>query len=187
MKLIAIICLIIFFVFIIIIFPFNIKGKLYLNLTELKMYYSIKSLSIKLLMGTTYFEEGKLIHQNPNDLIFIVSDDQDVQIKQNLFIREILKRLNITKIECYADIGIKLRPDISACIVGFIYSLISAVSALIVAKTTYAHVESRINYITDENKFDLIVSCVLEISIFDIIISKIIANNKHRENVIGKR
>lgn len=138
-------------------------------------------------MGTCGIEEGKFYYQNPNDMIVVISDNKEEQIKQGLFIKELLKRLNITKIESYVDIGIKDRPDLSACTAGLIYSAFCVASALILAKTNYGHVNLKVNYINNQNAFSVTSSCVLEISILDIIISKIIANNKHKENSVGKR
>lgn len=170
--------LLVYFLFV---FKLNIKIKLHLNLTNLSAYYSIKILFIKLLCGRTLIENNNLIIQNTHNLI--LKNDKEYKIKQGLFIKQLVKHISVPKIELFFDFGTQNDAYLSSMVCGQIQILFGSICAYILAKNKMAHTLESVSPKYNQDVCEFSTKCILAISLYEIIKSKIIANKQHKENL----
>lgn len=178
---IFIICLLsVIFLFLLFIFPLNTKIKLHIDFFGGKAFYSIKILWVKILVGTTYLYGGKIVIQNTHNLIF--KEDKNIRQKEVYFIEEIVKQINISKLELYFDGGIKSNPFASAMICGNIDSIFCGISAYVITRHPLSHIIVSVSPDFQENTMELSVQSLLEISLLNIVVALIKGKRKYKEN-----
>jgi len=179
-----IVCLgLILFVVCLLFLPINIKLKLYVNFEDLKAYYSIKILFIKLLCGEIKIEDNKLVFCNIHNKI--IKQNKEEQKKEGLFIRQIAKNINTHKLDLIFEFGSN-DASISALVCGYAQMIFSLVCSHVLVYSKYAHVFEGVvtNYKQQTCQFTM--QLILGINIIKIIKSKIVANKMHMENSYGK-
>ena len=181
---IAIMCLCgIFLLVVLFIFPINAKVKIYINLIDLRAYYVVKILEIKLLCGMAMVEGTKFAFYNTHNKI--IKEDKEKQKKEGLFIRQIIKHINAHKLDLYFEFGSN-DASLSALVSGYAQLFFSALCAFTLAQNKYVHVFESVVTNCQTQTCEAAFQLVIGISIFKIIKAKIIANKMHKENVSGK-
>lgn len=183
MRWIIIVLLIFVAIILILKYPVPIKIKIFINLYDMKAYYSIKVAWIKLLCGKTEIDEKQLSVQNTNDILAKIDDKKRKQ--EGLFVNEILKKIQIGKLEMYFNFGISTAQDISAIICGLTSIVMGMISAKAINKNKTAKVLQNVT-LENQDILEATIYSTLTISVDEIVSCKIIANKKHKELSNGK-
>ena len=184
MKIIVICGAIAIFLFLLFVFPMNIKLKFHIDAVKGKMFYSIKILGIKILIGTIFYHDGKIVVQNTNNLILM--GDKEVRKKESLFIFQVIKQITISRLELYFDGGLESQPFVSSLVSGYIYSLFCGISAYIITRHPLSHINIKVNPTFNSTMLELSALSLLEISLLDIVVAKIKSQKQYKELKNGK-
>ena len=175
----------IFLLFIILVkMPVPVKVKIYLNAIDMKMYYSIKLINFKILVGKMELNSDGFCVQNTHD-IFSKIDVKDKK-KEGLFIKEVLNLLTISKFETYFLLGSENDASVTSMLSSIIYSVVVAVSEILASRYQCIHIYQNVYPRFGENVFEISLKSSAQISIDKIVTAKMIANKKHKENINGK-
>ena len=169
--------LIVFFIatllVLILVFPFKTRIMAHINFLELKCFYSIKIWLIKVLCGMVNFENEKLNVQNV-DTIF--NGKYDDNFKENA--KEIIKRLDVKKVELFFTGGFSENSFSSAMLCGSVLSIVETIYAYLSLKYENVKMYKDIEPTFKEDNFELTLDFVASISIFNIIVSGIKSSKK---------
>lgn len=169
--------LIVFFILslivLILVFPFKARIMAHVNFLDLKCFYSVKIWLIKILCGMAKFENDKLNVLNA-DTIF--NGKYDDNFKENA--KEIVKRLDVKKVELFFTGGFSDNSFSSAMLCGSVLSIIETLYAYLSLKYENVKMYKDIEPTFKENNFELTLDFVASISIFNIIVSNIKSNKK---------
>ncbi len=170
--------------FLLLAYPFKINFKLHINFINLKSFYSLKVLFIKLLCGTTYIEQNNLIIQNTHNLVYNSSKDAQKQMRE---MTNIAKKIEISKVQIFFTGGIEDNAYQTAMICGYMYAISSALISYIITTNPYVDIFQDIDPVYNKNALDLTAKCILKISILDILIALLESRKQFKENKDGKK
>ena len=169
--------LIVFFVasllVLILVFPFKSRIMAHINFLDLKCFYSVKVWVIKILCGKAVIENEHFNIEN-EDTIF--SGKYDKNFKATAF--EILKKIDIRKVELFFTGGFSENSFSSAIMCGSVLSIV---------ETLYAHLSmiyddvkmyKDIEPTFEEDNLELTLDFVASISIFQLVVSIIKAKKQ---------
>lgn len=171
-------------IFVILKLPIPVKIKLYANLEDMKMYYCVKLLGIKLLCGKIEIFEDNFCIQNTHD-IFSKIDVKDKQ-KEGLFIQEVVRRIEVSKLNIYVSIGIKDDACAAHLLSSSLFAVLVAASEILLSKYDSIHISENIQTCFDKTQLEICTESSMQLSIDEIITAKMVANKKHKENMYGK-
>ncbi len=179
--------LIVFFIFslivLIMVFPFKTRFMCHINLLDLKGFYSVKVWRIRFLCGKVYVDsDGELMMENSADMLS--KNYKNTYFKS--LIKELIKRVDIKKMEIFFTGGFAQNSFSSAMLCGSVSSGVRSLYSVLSQKydnvKLYEDISPTFSYDNLELTFDI----VLSISMIKIIISIIkanIANNKIKEKI----
>ena len=168
--------------FVLLAYPIKAVAKVHINLVNLKAFYSIKVLFIKLLCGTTYIEENRLIIQNSHNLLYNMKDTQ----KQMVIIKNIVKRISVSKLQIYFSGGIKNNAYQTAMLCGYAHAITSALFGFLITKNNYINIFQDIDPQYNKDALDITLKCILEISMLDVIGALIVSMFSYKEKLSDK-
>ena len=180
MKSVLIVFFVISLLLLILVHPFKIRFMLHFNLFDFKGFYSVKIFGIRLLTGMVYRKDGKIVVQNSAD---IFSGNMSKPFVKH-FISELIKRLNINKVEIFFVGGVKNNSFSSAMICGGVSSLVQTLYSVLSQKYDKVRLYHDVSASYAKDKLELTFDIVTSISLLSIIISIIranFANNKVKE------
>lgn len=186
MKLL-IVFFIISFVIMVLSFPFKTRFMCHLNFIEMKGFYSLKIMKIKLLSGMIYINELKeFMIENSVDLISKSYNKPFMRA----FAKELINKINVKKIEIYFTGGFEDNSSNSAIVCGtvssFVQTIYSYLSIVYDDVKLYEDVEPTFN----ENNLEVTFDGVISISFLKIIIAIIVAGftkNKYKKEKLNER
>lgn len=169
--------LIVFFIITVIImamaFPFKTRMMFHTNLLDAKGFYSFKIMKIKLLTGRFYIDRGTgLTVENSADLL---SENFNKPFVKNLS-KEILKRLDVRKVEMFFTGGFKENSYYSAIMCGFVSSIIQTIYSVLYEKYDDVRLFEDVDVTFNENNIDFTFDIVIKISLIAILKSILKAN-----------
>ena len=177
MKICLVIFLCVLLFFILLAYPIKAVAKIHINLVDLKAFYSIKVLFVKLLCGTTYIEDNQLIIQNTHNLFPPMKEPK----KQLLIIENILKRISIDTCHLYFCGGIKDNAYQTAMVCGYIQAITVALFCVLITKNNCINIFQDIDPQYNKDALDVTVKCVIEISILDVLAALIVSLFSYKE------
>ena len=180
------IMLIVFFVLLLLIFiflfPFKTRFMCHFNVFEVKGFYSIKIWRFNFICGKIYSDpDGKIKTENS---IGVINKDYDKNFIKLLALN-LLKRLDVHKVEIFFTGGFKENSYSSALLCGSVSSMVQSLYSYLSQQCDYVRLYENIVPTFNENNLELTFDIVLSISIFKIFVSIIksnIANNKLKES-----
>lgn len=180
------IMLIVFFVLLLLIFiflfPFKTRFMCHFNVFEVKGFYSIKIWRFNFICGKIYSDpDGKIKTENS---IGVINKDYDKNFIKLLALN-LLKRLDVHKVEIFFTGGFKENSYSSALLCGSVSSMVQSLYSYLSQQYDYVRLYENIVPTFNENNLELTFDIVLSISIFKIFVSIIksnIANNKLKES-----
>ena len=152
----------------ILVFPFKIRFMGHANLLELKCFYSVKIWLFKILCGKAVWEDGQLKVSNDNS-IFDGAYDKKVKI----LVGELVKKINIKKVELFFTGGFSENSFSSAIVCGSVLSLVETVYGYLSLIYEDVKMYKDIEPTFDNDNLELTVDLVASISIFQILIANI--------------
>ena len=161
------------------VFPMNIKLKFHIDAITGKIFYSIKILNIKILIGTIYFFDGRFVVQNTHNLI--LKDDKEIRKKEDIFLLQVIKQISISRLELYFDGGMVSSPAMLALVCGFVYSLFCGISAYTITRHPLSHINISVNSNFKQSILEISALSLLEISLLKIVVAKIKAKRIYKE------
>lgn len=165
MRNLLIVFLLLVLFFLILIFPFKTRLMGHINLLELKCYYSVKSWIIKLLCGKIEIENGKL--EMTNEKTFLSSSyDSEFMRKMSA---EVIKRLDIKKIELFFTGGFKENSFSSAIMCGAVVSAVESFYGYLSLKFDDVKLYKDISPTFNENNLELTFDLVVGVSLLKIL------------------
>lgn len=179
MKNILIVFFIFFFIITIIVFPFKIRLMGHFNLMKLIGFYSLKIMFLRLLTGRIVFKDGKI---NIENSVNIVEDGFNSEFSKQ-FINEILKRIDIKKIEVYFTGGITNNSFSSAIICGSVSSIVQSIYSYLSQKFYKIKLYEDIDPTFNENNLEITFDIVISISLIAIVISVFSAFIKQKKEI----
>lgn len=182
MKIYLVVFLCVLLLFVLLAYPIKAVAKVHINAINLKAFYSIKVLFIKLLCGTTYIEDNRLIIQNSHNFLYNMKDTK----KQMVITKNIVKRISVSKLQIYFCGGIKNNAYQTAIICGYAHGISSALISYLITKNNYINIYQDIDPQYNKDALDLTLKCVLEISLLDVFAALIDSKAKYKESQSGK-
>lgn len=174
-------CLIVFFTIILIIllitYPLKIVVKFHINVLTQRAFYSIKFIFVKLLCGTAYIQNKRLIIQNSHNLIY---NTQNKEFQTQL-LKCILPKIDITKLQIYFSGGIANNAYQTAMICGYMYSITSAIFSYFITKNNFINVFQDIDPQYGKDCLDITTKAIVQFSLLDVIIAMLGATKKYKE------
>lgn len=164
----------------ILVYPFKIRFMFHFDLFDFRGFYSVKILGIKLLSGMMYRKDGKIEVLNSAD---VFSGNMSKPFVKRLM-AELLKKLNINKVEIFFVGGVKGNSFSSAMICGGVSSVVQTLYSVLSQKYYSVRLYQDVSAAYGKDKLELTFDIVTSISILSIIISIIkanFANNKVKE------
>lgn len=181
--------LIVFFVLMLIIllmvFPFKVRFMSHFNILKMKGYYSIKILFIRLLCGMIYTANGKLYVSNLADAI----TPRYTSPFMKKFVREILSRVDVKKIEIFFTGGFAGDSFSSAILCGSITSAIQTFYSYLSQKYEKVKLYEDVSPTFDKDNLEFTCDIALSISIIQILIAifaSALKVKKAKENTLWK-
>lgn len=160
-------------------YPFKISLKLHINFVTKQSFYSIKVVFIKLLCGTTYIEDNRLVIQNSDNLIY-TTGNQKKQMEQ---IKQLVKKIVPAKLQIYFSGGIQNDAYQTAMLCGYIYAITSSIFTFCISKNNFINIFQDIDPQYNSNALDVTTKCILQISLLDVIVSLVVGNKKYKEKM----
>lgn len=152
------------------------------NVFEVKGFYSIKIWRFNFICGKIYSDpNGKIKTENS---IGVINKDYDKNFIKLLALN-LLKRLDVHKVEIFFTGGFKENSYSSALLCGSVSSMVQSLYSYLSQQYDYVRLYENIVPTFNENNLELTFDIVLSISIFKIFVSIIksnIANNKLKES-----
>lgn len=152
------------------------------NVFEVKGFYSIKIWRFNFICGKIYSDpDGKIKTENS---IGVINKDYDKNFIKLLALN-LLKRLDVHKVEIFFTGGFKENSYSSALLCGSVSSMVQSLYSYLSQQYDYVRLYENIVPTFNENNLELTFDIVLSISIFKIFVSIIksnIANNKLKES-----
>lgn len=152
------------------------------NVFEVKGFYSIKIWRFNFICGKIYSDpDGKIKTENS---IGVINKDYDKNFIKLLALN-LLKRLDVHKVEIFFTGGFKENSYSSALLCGSVSSMVQSLYSYLSQQYDYVRLYENIVPTFNENNLELTFDIVLSISIFKIFVSIIksnFANNKLKES-----
>ena len=161
------------FVLMILVFPFKTRIMAHINFLEYKCFYSAKIWIIKILCGKASIENEEVKIENENT---IFSGKYDKNFKTTAF--EILKRINVKKVELFFTGGFSENSFSSAIMCGSVLSFVETLYAHL--SMTYDDVKmyKDIEPTFKEDNLELTLDFVASISVIQLIVAVIKAKKQ---------
>ena len=166
MQKVLIVFFIVFFVILVLVFPFKTRAMAHVNLLELKCFYSVKIWIIKILCGMANFENERLNVFNDKT---IFSGEYDDKLKA--FSKEVLKHISVKKVELFFTGGAKDNSFSSAMICGTMLSIVETIYANLSLLYEDVKMYKDIEPTFKEDNFELTIDFVASISVVKLLIS----------------
>lgn len=182
MKIYLVVFLAVILFLVLLAYPIKAVAKVHVNLVNLKAFYCIKVLFIKILCGTTYIEDNRLIIQNSHNLLYNMQNTP----KQMIIIKNIVKRISVAKMQIYFCGGIKNNAYQTAILCGYMQAITSALFGFLITKNNYINIFQDIDPQYNKDALDITIKCVLEISMLDIIGALIVSVFSYKEKLSDK-
>lgn len=169
--------LIVFFIITVIImamaFPFKTRMMFHTNLLDAKGFYSFKIMKIKLLTGRFYIDNNNgFTVENSADLL---SENFNKPFVKNLS-KEILKRLDVRKVEMFFTGGFKENSYYSAIMCGLVSSIIQTIYSVLYEKYNDVKLYEDVDVTFNDDNIDFTFDIVIKISLIAILKSILRAN-----------
>lgn len=169
--------LIVFFIITVIImamaFPFKTRMMFHTNLLDAKGFYSFKIMKIKLLTGRFYIDNNNgFTVENSADLL---SENFNKPFVKNLS-KEILKRLDVRKVEMFFTGGFKENSYYSAIMCGLVSSIIQTIYSVLYEKYDDVKLYEDVDVTFNDDNIDFTFDIVIKISLIAILKSILKAN-----------
>ena len=172
MKELLIVFFVLSLVLLILIFPFKSRLMCHFDLVDKKGFYSFKAWRIKILCGRIYLDENdELKIENKQNAI----KDRYKDAYMKRFALNILKNLEVKKVELFFKGGIKKDSFSSAMLCGGVKSLVNIIYANLSQKFENVRLFEDISPVFSEDYFELTFDFVAVFSILQIICALIIA------------
>lgn len=156
---------------------------MHLNLIEFKSFYSLKVLFVKLLCGTTYIQNNKLIIQNTHNLISALAKNKQQQMVQ---IKGFISKITIAKMQIFFSAGVQNNAYQTAIICGYFYSISSALAGYLISKNNYINIYQDIDPQYNKDALEITIKSIVEISLLDVFLALISSKIKSKEKYSGK-
>lgn len=168
MQKVLIVFFIVFFVILVLVFPFKTRAMAHINLLELKCFYSVKIWLVKILCGMANFENERLNILNDKTIFSGEYDD-----KFKTFSKEVLKRIEVKKVELFFTGGAEDNSFTSAMVCGTMLSIVETIYAKLSLLYDDVKMYKDIEPTFKEDNFELTIDFVASISVVKLIISVI--------------
>ena len=166
MQKVLIVFFIVFFVILVLVFPFKTRAMAHVNLLELKCFYSVKIWIVKILCGMANFENERLNVFNDKTIFSVEYDD-----KLKAFSKEVLKHISVKKVELFFTGGAKDNSFSSAMICGTMLSIVETIYANLSLLYEDVKMYKDIEPTFKEDNFELTIDFVASISVVKLLIS----------------
>ena len=166
MQKVLIVFFIVFFVILVLVFPFKTRAMAHVNLLELKCFYSVKIWIVKILCGMANFENERLNVFNDKT---IFSGEYDDKLKA--FSKEVLKHISVKKVELFFTGGAKDNSFSSAMICGTMLLIVETIYANLSLLYEDVKMYKDIEPTFKEDNFELTIDVVASISVVNLLIS----------------
>ena len=183
MRIFLVVFFIVLLLLVLMALPLTVNLKVHVNFVNLKCLYSIKVLGIKLLCGTTYIEDSRLIIQNTHNKIKIPEGKMDEQM---MIMKHIIKKISVDKLNLFFTGGIKDDAYYTAMLCGYVYSISSALIAKLITKHNCINIYQDIDPVYNQDALDLTLKCLIQISILNVLSAVISAKKQYKELGYGK-
>ena len=158
------------FLILVIMFPFKIRLMSHLNLIEMKGYYSFKVWRLKLLCGMIFLNDsGKIEVTNANNMLKGYYNKNFVTAVS----KEILKSIDVEKIELFFTVGYAENSFMSAMLCGGVSSFVQTLYGYLSLNYENVRLYEDIKPTYNESNFELTFDGVMKISILQICVSLI--------------
>ena len=167
------------FIVMIMVFPFKTRFMGHFNLIELVGFYSLKIMKIKLINGKISYVGGDILIENSVDIII---NKLNKDFSKRLF-NQVIKRINVEKVEIFFNGGIADNSFSSAMICGGVSSLTESIYSYLSQNyygvKLYEDIDAKFGNDNLELTFDLVIS----ISFVSLLISLLNARKKKKGEV----
>ena len=175
MQNILIVFFIVYFLIIILFFPFKIRCMGHFNIIEMMGFYSLKILKLKIINGRIKYENGKIVVQNS---VNIIQDKFNGEFSRK-FIYNLLSKIEVKKVEIFFSGGISDNSFSSAIICGGVSSFVQSVYSYFSQKYYNVKLYEDIEPKFGEDNLELTFDFVINVSMFSIIVSLLSAFKKN--------
>ena len=176
MQNILIVFFIVCFFVMIMVFPFKIRFMGHFNFINLIGFYSLKILKVKLINGKISYDKGKIIVQNS---VNILQDKFNNDYSQ-ILAKELMSKIDISKVEIYFSGGISDNSFSSAIICGSVSSIIQSIYSFLSQKYYGVKLYEDVDAMFGKDKLEVTFDFVINISFISIIISVISSLKKYK-------
>ncbi len=175
--------LIVFFTLLLLIFllilPFKVRMMGHFNLIEMKGFYSIKVLFIKILNGKIEFQNGKIIVDNS---VNFLGGKMNKRFARFLM-KKLLASIDVKKLELYFTGGTAYNSFSSAMICGSMCSLVQTIYSFLSNKFDNVKLFEEISPTFNETNFELTFDACVAISLLQVLLSLIGAEIEKKKEV----
>lgn len=181
MKNILIVFFIVFFIISILVFPFKIRVMGHINLIELVGVYSIKIMILKILTGRIRYNDGDFHVEN---IANVLENDTDGEYSKFLTI-QILKKVDVKKVELYFKAGFLDDSYSSAMVCGGVSSIVQTIYSILSQRYYNVKLFEDIDPTFSQDNFELTFDAVVSISLISLVYSLIysgILKKKEKKN-----
>ena len=179
--------LIVFFVLVLImlvmVFPFKVRFMAHFNLLKMKGFYSIKILFFKILCGMVYTANGKIYVSNIADAI----TPRYTSPFMKIFVRDLIKRLNVKKIEIFFTGGFAGDSFSSALLCGSVTSFVQTFYSYLTQRYEDVKLYEDVAPTFNKDNLEATIDMVVSISLIQILISVFktaLKTRKAKENTL---
>lgn len=179
MKAIIIIVLVILVLFLILIYPLRLRVQGHINVLSNICIYSIKVMFISIVVGrcklslTNGIDIENMVNRMPKD----IKHPHLVEI----FNSQLIKRVNITKLDIYFTFGSSTNAYTTAMVCGAMQSISSSLISFILNKNKYANIFQDITPSYTEDECEISTQVRLQLTLLDIIKSFITAKKEYKK------
>ena len=168
MQKVLIVFFIVFFVIMVLVFPFKTRAMAHINFLELKCFYSVKIWIVKILCGMANLENDRLNVFNEKTLF---SGDFDEKFKT--FAKMVLEKIDVKKVELYFSGGFVDNSFSSAIVCGSVLSIVESIYGYLSLKYGDVKMYKDIEPTFKEDNLELTIDFVASISVIGLIIAGI--------------
>lgn len=165
-ALIVIMCLLT--IYVLLSYPFSFRLKVHADAISMVCFYSLKINFVKLLCGKSSITGSTLVTQNTHDLILAPMKNSSMQ---KAFAVQLLPKIKISKVEIYFTGGVANDACATALFCGSVQILSSMLASALISADPLINIYQDIDTDFTNDALQLSASCVLQLSINDIIIA----------------
>jgi hypothetical protein len=184
MKIAIIVVLSAIFLLILLVYPLPIRLSLFADCLGLKTTYCFSICRIKLLCGTAYIESYRPYYQNTHN---VFSNFDAMTTKDRAFVKQIVQYIGIRRLKMHINVGFADNAFLTSMVAGEISAIEGAVYALAKNFCPPCRVAVSVCPSFCQSAINANMSAIIELSIFDVIIARIIANHKYKEKNCGTK